>query len=216
MKVLLYGTSANPPCGLGGHMGIVEFFSTTYDQVWVLPVYQHIYSSKRHLAPFDHRVNLIRLAFESLSHPEKAFVKETEKEVWDQALVTTADPATIRIGSIDIVHYLKQQHPDVEFDMLLGADTFNDLVQGKWKGGLSLLDAVGIVVISREGIALESAHVAADRVTFVHVPILDDSSSTQARSATDPEELRRLLFPQVLAYIQAHGLYQFAPQKATT
>ncbi|EQC39199.1 hypothetical protein SDRG_03404 [Saprolegnia diclina VS20] len=209
MRVLLYGTSANPPCGMGGHTGIVEFFSSQFDQVWVLPVYQHIYSSKRNLAPFEHRLNLLRLAFQSLSQPHKACVKETEKDVWDLALQdTSVDPSSIRIGSIDIVTHLQAQHPDVEFSLLLGADTYNDLIQGKWKGGLRLLDAVRIVVIAREGIALRSP--TSDRVSYVHVPILDDSSSTQARSATSDDELRRLLFPQVLAYIQEHKLYQFA------
>ncbi|OQS05651.1 hypothetical protein THRCLA_02250 [Thraustotheca clavata] len=210
MKVLLYGTSANPPCGLGGHMGVVEYFSKQYDQVWVLPVYQHIYSSKRQLAPFEHRVAMLQLAFESLSHPDKAFVKDTEKEVWDKALASTSDVSSIRIGSIDIIEYLKENHPSIEFHLLLGADTFNDLVQGKWKGGLSLLDAVHIVVISREGIEIDQKTNVKDKATFVHVLTLDDSSSTAARSATTDYELNRLLLPQVIAYIKKHKLYQFA------
>ena len=29
-KIVLFGLSANPPTGLGGHMGIVSYFSGTF------------------------------------------------------------------------------------------------------------------------------------------------------------------------------------------
>lgn len=35
-------------------------------QVWVLPVYKHIYASKHNLAPFDDRVRMCQLTFEGL------------------------------------------------------------------------------------------------------------------------------------------------------
>lgn len=60
--VLLYGLSANPPTALQGHMGAVSYCRQFVDEVWLLPVYQHIYSSKRALAPFNHRVRMCELA----------------------------------------------------------------------------------------------------------------------------------------------------------
>lgn len=65
-EVLLYGTSANPPTGLQGHMGAVAYCRQFVDEVWILPVYQHIYSTKRQLAPFAHRVNMCNLAIKVL------------------------------------------------------------------------------------------------------------------------------------------------------
>lgn len=71
-QVLLYGTSANPLTGLQGHMGAVAYCRQLVDEVWILPVYQHIYSTKRQLAPFHHRVNMCKLAIKVLSAEEGA------------------------------------------------------------------------------------------------------------------------------------------------
>lgn len=65
-QILLYGTSANPPTALQGHMGVVAFCQPLFDEIWILPVYQHIYSTKRHLASFEHRVNMCQLAIQAL------------------------------------------------------------------------------------------------------------------------------------------------------
>lgn len=65
-RIVLFGLSANPPTGLGGHMGIIRYFScmiliqnvlfvALFDEVWILPVYRHAYSSKRSLESFEHR-----------------------------------------------------------------------------------------------------------------------------------------------------------------
>ena len=65
-KVVLFGSSANPPTGLGGHIGIVKYFSgiclildfiivALFDEVWILPVFRHAYSSKRQLESFERR-----------------------------------------------------------------------------------------------------------------------------------------------------------------
>jgi nicotinic acid mononucleotide adenylyltransferase len=48
-KVCLFGTSADPPTGEGGHLGIVRHLayssssSFDFDEVRVLPVYRHMY-----------------------------------------------------------------------------------------------------------------------------------------------------------------------------
>ncbi|CAK4667764.1 hypothetical protein LEN26_006451 [Aphanomyces euteiches] len=206
MKVLVFGTSANPPCGMGGHMGLVEHFAQEFDQVWVLPVYQHIYSSKQHLESFDHRFAMLEIARKAIPHGDRVRIQTTEKDVWMKALEDkSVDPSSIRIGTVDIVAHLQATYPDIKFSMLLGADTFMDLLKGKWKGGLQLLDMLSLVVLPRAGVELDRSH---PNVTFVHVPTLDDSSSTKARrSRADAEAV---VLPSVLEYIKTHRLYAFA------
>lgn len=56
-RVCLFGTSANPPTGLGGHAGIVKFLASMirddqsnellFDEVRVLPVYKHMFQVSR-------------------------------------------------------------------------------------------------------------------------------------------------------------------------
>lgn len=46
-QVCLFGLSADPPTGEGGHLGIVTHLSSTmdlFDEVRVLPVYRHMFS----------------------------------------------------------------------------------------------------------------------------------------------------------------------------
>ncbi|RHY04127.1 hypothetical protein DYB36_002287 [Aphanomyces astaci] len=211
-RVLVFGTSANPPCGMGGHMGCIEHFAQEYDEVWVLPVYQHIYSSKRHLESFEHRVAMLELARQAIPHGDRVRIVETEKDVWMQALTSLppdAEPSSIRIGTVDIIANLQAANPDVQFSWLLGADTYMDLVQGKWKGGLALLDMVHLVVLPRDGVVLDtSSHPS---VTISSVPSLNDSSSTKARQSRDAAAA--LVLPPVLAYMQKHKLYAFASER---
>src|SRR5690242_15636761 len=71
-RVLIFGTSANPPTGRGGHTEIVRDAST-HDEVWVLPVYRHAYADKD-LAPYADRLAMAHLAFDPIPN---VFVKET-------------------------------------------------------------------------------------------------------------------------------------------
>lgn len=84
-RVCLFGTSADPPTGIGGHLGIVKYLasSTTistssssssssddeiifdFDEVRVLPVYEHMFQNKRERgqAPFHQRMEMCELCF---------------------------------------------------------------------------------------------------------------------------------------------------------
>jgi hypothetical protein len=45
-SICLFGLSADPPTGYGGHVGIVQALQQMdeWDEVWVLPVYRHTFS----------------------------------------------------------------------------------------------------------------------------------------------------------------------------
>lgn len=53
-RVCLFGTSANPPTGMGGHVGIASHLASTkqgndaglpiFDEVRILPVYSHVFN----------------------------------------------------------------------------------------------------------------------------------------------------------------------------
>lgn len=55
-----------------------------HGKVWVLPVYQHIYDSKRNLAPYSDRLEMCKIAFVENTEANvgnRARVVEIEKEV---------------------------------------------------------------------------------------------------------------------------------------
>src|SRR5688572_22422184 len=142
-RVLLFGTSANPRTGMGGHAGIVawEAKREDVDEIWVLPVYRHAFEEKRDMPSFEHRMAMAKLAFEPLS--PKVKVLDVEREL--------ADPQRL-IGTIDVVRHLMQRHPHVSFGLLMGADTYRDLMSGRWKESDALKQLVRIVPVSRKGV----------------------------------------------------------------
>lgn len=215
-RVILFGLSANPPTGLGGHAGIVRWAATEAgaDEVWVLPVYRHAYASKTHMPSYAHRRAMAKLAFESIEGCEgRVFVRDTEREVFETTLEEArarGEPEEhARIGTIDVVRRLHVDHPDAGLSLLLGGDTYRDLMAGKWRESDALVKLVPIIVIARAGASTGAQG-------EIVIPGLTDISSSAVRRSSDLEFLGRALQPQVLDYIRGHRLYAFAECEAAT
>jgi nicotinic acid mononucleotide adenylyltransferase len=130
-KIGIFGTSVNPPTN--GHIAIVNFFANQniFDEIWVHPVYEHMFSSKRSLQSFEHRMNLSHLAFDRISNSLcKVRVMTTEKDL-NEIVEKSSTP--YRVGTIDILEYLRGKEKSSEFSLILGADTYRDLISGRWK-----------------------------------------------------------------------------------
>lgn len=148
-RVLLFGLSANPPTGESGHLGIVQHLSSLgqWDEVWVMPVYRHMHHKDSVLVSYDHRLNMCRLNFEgraprALKHKgqepydddhdveqgagpkSRVRVMKVEKEVVEhhlrQALANGQSADSVRVGTIDVVQYLKEAMPSTQFGLTLG------------------------------------------------------------------------------------------------
>ena len=205
-RIILFGLSANPPTGLGGHAGLVLWAATQArldewsgagpDEVWVLPVYRHAFAAKRQMAAFDDRMAMARLAFETLAGAGgRVRVLDVEREV---CLEVAAQAPTRSVGTIDVIRFLSARHPDAAFALLLGADTYRDLLDGKWRESEALLAQVPIVGVARKGVeATVPIHPGA--------PALDEVSSSEVRA--NFEAWAPTLQPAVRDYIEKNGLY---------
>jgi len=209
-RICLFGTSADPPTGRGGHVGIVSYLASLrstdvnfvgvvddanddggdnddcqnddgngdktngrilsppsapplFDEVWVLPVYSHVYKSKRErMAPYEDRLAMCRLAFENenilaansakgeacamvrVSTVERdLFFSSRSCEVREEGL-KLEPPCTA-----DLLEFLLSQKrvvedggdnirssvlpSNVEYTLALGYDSHQDLLCGKWR-----------------------------------------------------------------------------------
>jgi nicotinate-nucleotide adenylyltransferase len=178
---------------MGGHQGIVSFASQLADELWIVPVYRHAYPDKRQMASYEDRREMARLAFERFDNVR---VIDTER---DLSLSTGS-----WVGTIDVMRALLAKHPDVQFSLLLGGDTYRDLLAGKWKESEALVELVPILVISRTGVSLPAG------TKTLEAPGLTGVSSSAVRASQDSAYLHEALDPVVLDYIQRHGLYRFA------
>lgn len=197
-RVIVFGLSANPPTGWGGHAGIVRFAATRADEVWIIPVYRHAFVEKREMASYEDRRAMAKLAFEQIPG---AKVIDTERELSEKNDLSKGSGAFI--GTIDVVRALKAAHPDKDFELLLGGDTYRDLAAGRWKESDALRALVPILVISRTGVPLDRG------ASALQVPGLTDVSSSAVRASQDLSFLHQALQPEVLEYIQRHHLYSF-------
>lgn len=210
-SILLFGLSANPPTGWGGHAGIVRWAASGRTfvalsnrapaEVWVLPVYVHSFSQKRNMPAFHHRMAMARLAFEHLpgaSVPVR--VLDVERRVAEAGGERPSSGS--RRGTVDVVRYLSSIHADTRFGLLLGADTYLDLTAARWKESEELKALVDLVVVPRRG--APEVDGAADAL-----PELSDISSSMLRATTDERLWGQGVFPEVFAYVVEHGLYGF-------
>ena len=214
--VALFGLSADPPTGRGGHLGIVRWCADELrvpsargskrrrgvDEVWVLPVYRHIYGAKREMTPYGHRLAMAHLQFDGLDTRVPVRVVEAERETYEEAVAAARargeDPAGVRVGTYDVVRHLEATNPGTRFVLVLGADTWADLRSGKWRRARELEDMVEVVALPRPGFG---------GGTIDDAPPLDDVSSSRARATTDLAELRTILEPAVVDYVITHRLY---------
>ncbi|KAG7352461.1 acetyltransferase GNAT domain containing protein [Nitzschia inconspicua] len=236
-RICLFGTSANPPTGSGGHVGVVQGlldltkednYTLLFDEVHVLPVYYHTFANKRQLlAPYGHRVAMCELAFAGLSSKNRVVISRAEERSFHRHLGRISeekDLASLQVGTADLLEMLLEEanesNAEVEFSFCLGADTFLDLTAWKWKRSKDVLRLLEgrLVVVHREGMAKKEELLArikhvndteGGRVMMMDVPVLEDVSSSKARELTAKHDLQKLVPPKVVDYIQLHKLYSF-------
>lgn len=88
--ICLFGLSADPPTGSGGHVGMLQALMDTLPpstHIYILPVYRHTFSEKRQrMVDFDHRLNMCRRAFQPLidKDPQRIVLSDAERQafVW--------------------------------------------------------------------------------------------------------------------------------------
>lgn len=133
-RVAVFGLSGNPPTGSNGHCGIVNYLVQTelFDELWILPVFQHMYSTKSSMIPYEHRVNMCKISMENFSSAHcRVRVMTIEKEA--AAHYEQIEGREYRVGTVDILDFILSHCPELQLHLVLGTDTFKDLTAGKWK-----------------------------------------------------------------------------------
>jgi nicotinic acid mononucleotide adenylyltransferase len=128
-RVLLFGSSVNPPTGDGGHRGICKYFADKreFDEIWILPVYIHSFENKSALE-FHYRMELCKLNFENLSNEScKVIVQDFEKRY--------AIENGGKLYTAGMLKKLRKEYPSYDFHWFMGWDTFIDLLSFNRKNG---------------------------------------------------------------------------------
>eukprot|EP01036_Dinobryon_divergens_P027932 gene27932-36796_t len=93
-KIALFGLSANPPTGYQDQ--------NIFSEIWILPVYQHMFIAKKGLLAFEHRMAMCKLCMETSAPANMTTVRvlPLEKIVLEYFASKKSD--VTRTGTIDV------------------------------------------------------------------------------------------------------------------
>ena len=232
-RIGVFGLSGNPPHA--GHEAIVRYLSTcsSFDAIWIIPVYKHMYSSKQSLARYEDRLEMCQRCFSKYDTIHCAVrVLDIEKECSDEMLQATQSnyhgqqqQQATQIGTIDVLNYIKANTASLNLDLhlILSSETYNDLVRGKWKRSQDIINIVKLQVLLRKGYPLTDQPTVQNIKQTYHsnVSIPEGVSSTAIRNY----DLTLLEFfgifnrsdldPSVFDYIRTKRLFFFQHDKTT-
>lgn len=219
MFIGLLGGSFNPIHN--GHLYIANYVYKTLalDQVIFIPTGDPPHKPATSLAPAHHRLEMVKLATESLAH----FVVDDR-----EALSPTVS------YSVDTITHLKNEFSrETELGFILGLDAFLELPS--WKQAPHLLELCHFIVCSRPGVTftqlqslpllpqipltrlqrLDQQHTRLDitlpsenSMTLLSVPPCEASASLIREQMALTRPISHWLPPSVESYIIQHQLYQ--------
>jgi nicotinate-nucleotide adenylyltransferase len=186
-RIGVLGGSFDPPhCG---HVLLAAYALSVapVDGVLIVPAHAHAFGKS--MAPFEHRVAMVRAAF-SVLEPMRVAVSEIEREL---------PPPSFTYRTLEA---LVERLPHASFRMIVGSDIVKDT--SRWTRIGRVTELAPFFVIGRGG------H---DAPQVESAPLdLPEVSSTVVREALrNGGSVRGLLSSSVEAYVEAHRLYRALP-----
>ena len=189
MKIALYFGSFNPIHV--GHLIIANHVTneTDIDQLWFVVSPQNPLKESASLLNEHQRLHLVRLAIE-----------ETSKFQVSNIEFGMPRPSY----TIDTLTFLEEKHPEHEFAVVLGGDSFQNIM--KWKNYNTLLEKYDLLVYERPGFKIDSS--LSERIQIMDAPLLEISSTRIRKLIKEKKSFRYLVTETVLKEIEAGGYYR--------
>lgn len=189
----IYGGAFDPPHY--GHLSVVNLLlsSPEIDQVWIVP--SGLRPDKKTATAASLRLRMTELAFE----------RSAKVTVCDYH----AEGKSKGHGTIDLLRYCRDMHPELRFGIVIGCELVNDLA--KWKDAESLKKEGFFIVTPREGVEFdESCLQGYSYISLVHREhsgVLLSSSDVR-RNIQDGKSLEGVVPPAVADFIKRNRIYQ--------
>ncbi len=191
MRIALFGGSFNPPHI--AHLVVAEVARDQFgfDAVWWIPNATPPHKSDDQLAPASDRLAMTRAAIEG--HDGFALCGiEIER------------PGVSY--TVDTVRTLCDQHPDVDFALLIGSDSLDTF--HTWREPDAIASMADLVVYKRPGgLSDVAAPRFANQARYVAAPMLEVSSTEVRQRCREGRSIRYMVPAAVQTYIHTHGLY---------
>ncbi len=189
MKIGLFFGSFNPMHI--GHKIIASYIATftNLDKVMFVVSPQNPLKEKKSLLDQNHRLQLIRAEVED--NP-KLEVSDIEFKM------------PLPSYTIDTLVRLKEQHPEHEFSLIMGADNLQNL--NKWKNYERILEDYSVYVYPRPGFEINGSH---ENIHIVKgVPQMEISASFIRNAIKENKDVSYLMPNKVWDYIDEMNFYR--------
>lgn len=191
-RIGIFGGSFNPVHN--GHLHICNAFlnSNLIDELWVIPVYDPPHKPSEQLLAFNHRFEMTKLAFKSLSQVR---VLDLEKDLPRPNY------------TLKTIEYLKSTYQDKTFLLCLGGDSLKYF--DTWYKYETLLKAVKLVVVKRENISYDGIKPSILNRTMIIETDVTPESSSDIRIEINKTGSSNQIPVEVMNYIRLNKLYTF-------
>ncbi len=193
-KIGLLGGTFDPVHN--GHLIISEYLyeELDLDEIWFIPAHIHPLKDNNGISDAGHRLSMLQLAVADNDH-----FKISELEISREGVSYTVD-------TLDQLHKTYRDI-DPRFFYFIGMDNVNDLP--RWKKPWQILENCQVVAFGRPGFKPDPAvEEYLPHIRFIHVPLLEISSTLIRKRVTEENSVRYLVPEAVRKYISDHGLYR--------
>lgn len=189
MKIGLLPGSYNPIHI--GHLILAEYLLNNFDfdQVWLIISPQNPLKKKASLVDLEHRMKMVNL---SIGDSKSLLGSDIEFHL------------PFPSYTIDTLDFLKSKYPKDIFNLIIGADNYQNL--SKWKSHQRLEDENSIYVYPRKGYPLTQNR-KSNHFLVNEAPEIEISSSFIRKNLQENKSIRYLVVDKVLEYIQTYQLY---------
>lgn len=108
--------------------------------------------------------------------------------------------------TIDTLNKLSDENPDVDFTLIIGADSWSDI--HRWKNYQELLSKYRLLIYPRHGYEIIIDQSFQHHVQEIKAPVVEISSTLVRNMIVAGRDTRALLPESVYNYIKRHQIYQ--------
>lgn len=190
-KVGLYFGSYNPIHI--GHLAIANYMVeyTDIDQLWFVVSPQNPFKKKNNLLDDYQRLEMAHRAVEGDDRLRASNIE-----------FSLPKPSY----TVDTLAYLKEQHPNHQFVILMGSDNLENF--HKWKNYETIVENFGVIVYPRPGFDKSKVQFHKNIIIAEGAPLMEISSSFIRKAISEGKDVRHFLPQKTGEYLQEMNFYK--------